>query len=367
MSRKCPLSRRGFTLIELMMVVAIISMMFSLSLPILARSREAGRRLQCLSNLRQVGLAVLQDESRKGRFPASGNFSASGPEQYHSWVVSILRDLDRFDLADDWDFNEPHDDVQYSNNGRLAQTSVSVLTCPSDFSLVPGQGNLSFVVNGGIGWTEPVDCPISPHWKGALRPLKTPFDFNGDGQTCKTTSDPTIIAPDKRLYLQTGLFFVENWPYGYGNTSRHHSLASVTDGSTTTLMLTENVRAGYDPSWKSNWSDPWPPRNSIFLSGYICKSDSCDEDSVDYSQANARSEAPAVFESINAALDQAEGEAPWPSSGHGDGVNVIMCDGHGQFLRQSVAGAVYAALLSPQGMRIGNPALRQIIPSDDRE
>jgi prepilin-type N-terminal cleavage/methylation domain-containing protein/prepilin-type processing-associated H-X9-DG protein len=365
MRRQAPC--RGFTLIELMMVVAIVGMLTTLSLPALSRAREAGRRLQCLSNLRQVGLAVIQEEARRGRFPASGNFSSSGPEQYHSWVVGLLRDLDRPDLADGWDFNEPHDDVKYSDNGRLARTSITILTCPSDFSVVPGEGNLSFAVNGGIGWTEPVDCPISPHWAGIPHPTKTPFDFNGDGRTCKDTSDPTVLAPDKRLYLQTGLFFVENWPYGTGGTSRHHSLTSVTDGSATTLMLTENVRAGFDPVWQSNWSDPWPPRSSIFLSGYVCRSSSCGPGNVDYGQANVQAGGPATFESINAALDQAEGEAPWPSSAHGGGVNVILCDGHGRFLRQSVAGAVYAALLSPQGMRINNPALRQVIPGDDWE
>ena len=43
------------------------------------------------------------------------------------------------------------------------------------------------------------------------------------------------------------------------------------------------------------------------------------------------------------------------------------CDGHAVFLRQSIAGAVYAALLSPQGMRLNKTALRQVIPGDDWE
>jgi prepilin-type N-terminal cleavage/methylation domain-containing protein/prepilin-type processing-associated H-X9-DG protein len=360
-----PRARCAFTLIELMMVVAILGMLLALTLPALSRAREAGRRVQCLSNLRQVGLAMLQEAMRAGRFPASGNFSATGPEQYHSWVVPLLRDLDRNDLADAWDYNQPHDDTTYSSNGRLARTSISVLVCPSDPSVVPGQGNLSYVVNGGIGWTEPVDCPISPHWGGVPSPSKTPFDFNGDGQTCNQSSDPVVIAPDRRLYFQTGLFFVENWPYGTGGTSRHHSLTSVTDGSSNTLMLTENVRAGYDPAWQSNWSDPWPPRHSIFLSGYVCKDHTCKPGNVDYGKANDRTAPPQSFEAINAALDQAEGEAPWPSSSHGDGVNAVFVDGHARFLRQSVSGAVYAALLSPQGMRLGNPALRQVLPGGE--
>ncbi len=354
-------ARRAFTLIEVLMVVAITGMLLALLLAALSRSREAARRVRCLSNLHQDGLAMLQEAMRRGRFPASGNFSAIGPEQYHSWVVTLLRDLDCNDLADGWDYNQPHDDTTYSSNGRLSRTAIAVLTCPSDPSVVPGQGNLSYAVNSGFGWTEPVDCPISPHWGGVPTFTKTPFDFDGDGRTCGQSSDPVIIAPDRMIYFQTGLFFVENWPYGTGGTSRHHSLTSVTDGSSNTLMLTENVRAGYDPFWQSNWSDPWPPRNSIFLSGYVCKDSTCRPGNVDYGKANDRAAPPQRFEAINAALDQAEGEAPWPSSAHGEGVNVVFVDGHARFLRQSVSGAVYAALLSPQGMRIGNPALQQVL------
>src|SRR4051794_30478808 len=92
--------RRAFTLIELMMVVAIVGMLLALALPTLSQSREAARRVQCLSNVRQHGLAMLQVAMRGGRFPASGNFSAIGPEQYHSWVVTLFRDLDLNELAD---------------------------------------------------------------------------------------------------------------------------------------------------------------------------------------------------------------------------------------------------------------------------
>ncbi len=356
----------GFTLIELLMVVAIVGMLMALSLPALTRARETARRVQCLSNLRQVGQAMIQKTMDKGRFPASGNFSASGPEQYHSWVVSILDNLDQNDIANLWTYSEPFNDVKYSDNGRLSQVSLRILTCPSDPSVMPGQGNLSYVVNGGVGWTEPVDCPISAHWYGISHPSKGSFDFNGDGITCAQTNDPVSLAPDRQLYLQTGLFFVENWPYGTG-TSRHHTLSSITDGATNTLMLTENVRVGYDPTTRSNWANPWPPRNSVFWSGYVCVSNTCAPGHVDYQKANDRTTAPAKFESINAPLNQAEGEAPWPSSFHGDGVNVVMCDGHAVFLRESIAGSIYAALFSPQGMRLNNPALRQVIPGDDWE
>lgn len=357
--------RRAFTLIEVLVVIAIIGVLIGLMLPALSTAREAGRRVQCLNNLRQVGMAMIQEAGRKGRFPASGAFSSTGPEQYFSWVVPLLDDLDQNDIANDWDYTQPHNDVVSSRNGVLEQTHLSVLVCPSDASTTPGRGNLSYAVNGGFGWTQPVDCPTSPRWAGIASPPKfTPYDFNGDGATCAGASDPSTASADRRIYFQTGLFFVENHPYGTG-TSRHHSLTDVTDGSATTIMLAENVRAGFDPVWRSSWGDPWPPRNTFFVSGAVCAGATCSPGNVDYNRANDRTGEPQAHEAINAALDQAEGEAPWPSSFHANGVNVILCDGHGAFLRDSVSGPVYAALVSPQGIRLPNPAFKQVIPGED--
>jgi prepilin-type N-terminal cleavage/methylation domain-containing protein/prepilin-type processing-associated H-X9-DG protein len=65
--------RAGFTLLELLMVIAVIGILAAILLPALARSREGARRASCAVNLSQLGLAFLMyTEENGGRFPWSG-------------------------------------------------------------------------------------------------------------------------------------------------------------------------------------------------------------------------------------------------------------------------------------------------------
>lgn len=355
-ARSRPVQDRGagFTVVELVVVLSIIGMLMALLLPAVMMSREAGRRATCANNLKNIGLAVINSDGARGRLPASGNFSVGGVG-YHNWVVDILPYLERTDIHSLWRFDLP---ASNAKNLPLTRVPISVMVCPDDDTAVPGEGNLSYVVNGGFGWTQPVDCPVVMHVPSANNLQVVPIDLNGNGVTCPTGSTLDGAPTDKSLYFLTGLFFPENWPLG-GVTVRHRSLAAVSDGLSRTLMLTENLRAGYDPAVGSTWASPLPWRVCFFLSGYVCDNAKCSPGQVDWRRANERK----LLECINPGRALPEGEAPWPSSNHPGGVNAVYCDGHLQFLSEDVDGAVYGALVTPDGLKIHGPLFQP--PMDD--
>jgi prepilin-type N-terminal cleavage/methylation domain-containing protein/prepilin-type processing-associated H-X9-DG protein len=83
----------GFTLIELLVVIAILSLLMAILLPALGRAREQGRCAGCLSQLRQLGLALsMYADSNNGWFPQWGFDDAGDEGAVHSWLFTMGRE-----------------------------------------------------------------------------------------------------------------------------------------------------------------------------------------------------------------------------------------------------------------------------------
>ncbi len=125
--RKHPL---GFTLVELLVVIAVIGTLIALLLPAVQAAREAARRMQCKNNLKQIGLAMHQFESSRRHFPPSASIRMIGAINTNaSWSIHgrILPFLEQGTLYDQVDL-----DVAWDNQSVLSGMKVPVYSCPSD-------------------------------------------------------------------------------------------------------------------------------------------------------------------------------------------------------------------------------------------
>ena len=96
------LPRRGFTLVELLVVMAIIGLLVALLLPAVQSAREAARRGQCQNNLSQIGLAMLNYEFAVKCFPPGGLINTS-KDYGHSWWIRIMPYVEEEYVASDFD------------------------------------------------------------------------------------------------------------------------------------------------------------------------------------------------------------------------------------------------------------------------
>lgn len=146
--------RRGFTLVELLVVVTIIALLISLLLPALSAARGAARLLQCSNNLKQVALAMHTYHDAYGSLPV-GAYSCC----WGTWQATLLPYLvgpsfeGRYVGAGSYDV--PDDSYRYSGSKNLAVTTKSypVLLCPEDrpgkITSLAGITTHNYVVNFG--------------------------------------------------------------------------------------------------------------------------------------------------------------------------------------------------------------------------
>lgn len=154
-------NRRGFTLIELLVVIAIIGVLVALILPAVASSREAARRSVCISNLKQIGIAMHAYEEVNRYFPPGCvQFRAYNKPQNRqlAWSLFLLPHLEQKQLYNATNVFHGFDSQE---NTTSAKTVLSIYICPSNTrtsTLVQGRGACDY---GGMNG-ERIMSPNNP-------------------------------------------------------------------------------------------------------------------------------------------------------------------------------------------------------------
>ncbi len=140
-------ARHGFTLVELLVVIAIIAILIALLLPAVQAAREAARRVQCLNNLKQIGVAMHNYHAAVGTFPEGAHSQgANDPvlqgahELGWPWPVHILPYIEQSSIFEQLDmsstvfgFGPPGSgSYAYGGNLELIRNTIPTYFCPSD-------------------------------------------------------------------------------------------------------------------------------------------------------------------------------------------------------------------------------------------
>ena len=129
-------TRRGFTLVEVLVTVAIIGLLIALTLPALQAVRESSRRLECQSRLKQIGLALANYQTALGVYPfGAGGGGPPGRAPRWSSQSQILPYLEQNALFNALNFSGVpwgHDETFSSMNQTVLATKVEAFLCPSD-------------------------------------------------------------------------------------------------------------------------------------------------------------------------------------------------------------------------------------------
>jgi prepilin-type N-terminal cleavage/methylation domain-containing protein/prepilin-type processing-associated H-X9-DG protein len=242
---------RGFTLVELLVVISIIAVLVALIMPAVNSSREAGRRTQCMNNVKQLALANLAHEAAQQRLPGGGwgwgwvgdPDRGIGIRQPGGWIYNILPYIDQNDLHDMGKGLSAANKLD--PQGLRTSTPVLIMICPTrrkvqafpwsphgnqtNFTFPTVVGRSDYAANGGDKVIEPGTMNL---WNGETI----------DGvqiNNCGNSDCGPATFPPEQVYAA-----VKATAETYGATGIDYpmstlSLAAVTDGPAYTYLLGE--------------------------------------------------------------------------------------------------------------------------------
>ena len=155
---------KGFTLIELFVVIAIIAILVALLLPAVQQAREAARRAECKNHLKQIGIALNNYHDSHRAFPPGRIVNpVAGQGHCFSAYAHLLPYLDRKNVYDEIHWNENPDSYTNDNAVFLAQ-EIPLLLCPSDMFVIMQAGAAvhNYPLNTGPGLPVHAEARAGP-------------------------------------------------------------------------------------------------------------------------------------------------------------------------------------------------------------
>jgi len=334
-------SRAGFSLVELLVVITIISMLMGLLFPAVQSAREASRRSTCMNNLKQIALAVTSYESGNRSLPgwrnnvgtySTGTSVPGYPNNQVSWTVPILTQMgnaEAFNWFDEWT----------SLSDDIARKSFPFYVCPSAPAtlLVPGTGPLCYVANGGSGGETLTSTGKRQYgFDGVFVDTVGSFTYSG------TTVTGTSYEPG-RSSLNTS-----NDSSGDGSTimlAERCGRSLVAAQGTPMYWFHNDAEYRPKPSVTASGTAPARASNHIFLLPPAFASDDQHPSSSDRVISPNGTNAPKSPRIVSGFDD--DWMYRYPSSTHsGDGVVTAFCDGHTTFLNAKISSWVYSQLMT---------------------
>jgi prepilin-type N-terminal cleavage/methylation domain-containing protein len=314
-----PNRRRGFTLVELLMVVTIVGMLVALLLSAIQSAREQGRRTQCLDRIRQMAAAMQAFETANQHYPGWRHhpFQAIDAETARpivystSWFPPLLPHLGHDYLLDrtvPGTFRRP---IRRNREvATYAPVLHTVAVCPSDAEKLQRIEPLaSYVVNCGRKDVDPTAVNASP-------PIAADWRANG--------------------------MFHDYWDWRVNPNNRvatvkmDSSFIKSGDGLANTLMLSENRDAGLYFGRGLSVNNIQPSHEEWYL-GFVFDPPT------------------GPFRAINGPGFGGNYATARPSSNHHRGVNAAFASGAARFLSEDIDYLVYIALMTPKGAEAKEP------------